>query len=182
MRLNLSARTRMGRIVSATGIGIALGLLSTLAFVAPTSGAQNGVVFVRMPVGAGTTAVPGYNPSTITVVIGVNDTVEWTNNDTTTHHTVTPGNQPVGGPWVIGSGDMAPRDSYKFQFTVPGTYSYKCDYHSLMMGTVVVKGTATPTPEFPAAYLAIIFFAVVAAIMVAAPRLRPGPMASQPSG
>jgi hypothetical protein len=126
-----------------------------------------------MPTGSGTTVIPGYNPSTITVVIGVNDTVTWTNNDTVSH-TVTPGNQPVGGPWVTGSGAMLPKDSYSFQFTVPGTYSYKCDYHSLMMGSVVVKGTATPTPEFPIASLAIVFFAVIAAIMLAAPRFRLG--------
>lgn len=181
MRRNYSAQTRMFRTVSSAAIGVTLGLLSVLAFASPVSGAVNGTVHVSMPAGAGTTSIPGYTPSTVTVVIGVNDTVMWTNNDTA-HHTVTPGNQPVGGPWVVGSGDMAPKDSYSFQFTVPGTYSYKCDYHNLMMGTVVVKGTVTPTPEFPAASLAIIFFAVVAAIMVAVPRLWPGPMASHPSG
>ena len=40
----------------------------------------------NIPQGAeANTAVPGYSPATITVVIGVNNTVQWTNNDVAPH-------------------------------------------------------------------------------------------------
>ena len=40
---------------------------------------------------------PGYTPDTITLVIGVNNTVAWTNNDSV-HHTVTSTSAPSGPP------------------------------------------------------------------------------------
>jgi FtsP/CotA-like multicopper oxidase with cupredoxin domain len=66
-----------------------------------------------------------------------------------------------------------PTKVYSFTFAVPGTYTYSCAYHSTMAGTIVVKPGVTTTPEFPAAWLAVILFAVIAAVMLVAPRLRP---------
>jgi plastocyanin len=139
----------------------------------PVASAQSTVV-VSIPFGSGApSGAPGYAPDIVTVVVGVNNTVMWTQNDTGHNHTVTPKDQPAGGGWLAGSGNMVPKSAYSFTFTVPGTYNYLCAYHSWMTGTVIVKA-ATPTPEFPVAYLAMIFFAVIAAIMVAAPRLHSG--------
>jgi hypothetical protein len=73
---------------------------------------------------------------------------------------------------------MAQNAIYSFTFTVPGTYTYSCAYHSTMAGTIVVKPGVTTTPEFPAASLAVILFAVIAAVMLVAPRLRPSRMVS----
>jgi plastocyanin len=150
----------------------ALLLLSGLAMALPAASAQSTVV-VSMPAGAGNpSGAPGYAPDTITIVIGVNNTVVWENNDTATNHNVTPKTQPTGGNWpTAGSGNMDPGAVYSFTFTVPGTYDYVCTYHSWMTGTVVVKAATTPSPEFPAAALAVVLFAVLAAVMVAAPRL-----------
>jgi plastocyanin len=79
---------------------------------------------------------PGYAPDKITLVIGVNSTVTWTNNDSA-HHTVT----SVSGNGSISSGDMAPGAKFTFAFTAPGTYQYYCVYHAWMTGTItVVKG------------------------------------------
>jgi len=75
---------------------------------------------------------PGFNPSTITVVIGINNTVIW-NNDDSAPHTVT------ANDGSFSSGNLNPGDSYTFTFTTPGTYSYHCSYHPWMKGTVVVK-------------------------------------------
>jgi plastocyanin len=200
--------------------GLALIIISGLVLSLPFANAQSTVV-VSIPNGTsslGAAGAPGYKPSSVTVVIGVNNTVTWANNDTA-HHTVTPGNEPAGATWSVGSGDMAPNAVYSFTFTVPGTYTYSCAYHNFMSGTVVVlaaavstttstsTSTTTPTsipktsttttsttttsastttststttavtsttPEFPAASLAIVLFAVIAALLVAAPRLRPG--------
>jgi len=88
--------------------------------------------------GAGTnTNSPGYSPATITVVPGVNGTITWTNNDSTSH-TVTSVNVPTGAQ-TFDSGNMAAGAKFSVTFTVPGTYTYTCSYHAWMMGTVIVK-------------------------------------------
>jgi plastocyanin len=167
----------MARRVSLSSGAAVLALLSGLTMALPASGAQTGVA-VSIPSGAGLAAsAPGYMPSSITVVIGVNNTVTWTNADPV-HHTVTPSTEPAGNPWTVGSGDMAQNAVYSFTFTVPGTYTYGCAYHSTMAGTIVVKAGVTTTPEFPTASLAAILFAVIAAVMLAAPRLRPSRIGS----
>jgi plastocyanin len=73
-----------------------------------------------------------YSPDSITVVIGVNNTVKWTNNDTATH-TVTAN----GGSFD--SGPIAPGATFTYEFLVPGVYEYHCTYHPWMTGTVTVK-------------------------------------------
>ena len=82
---------------------------------------------------AGGKTTYGYSPDTITVVIGINNTVFWTNGDSAPH-TVT---SDTAG--VFNSGNMNSGDTFQFTFTTPGTYTYHCTYHSWMQGTVVVK-------------------------------------------
>jgi len=77
---------------------------------------------------------PGFAPDTVTVVMGVNNTVTWTNNDVAAH-TVT----SVAGNGTISSSNMNPNATFTYTFTAPGTYHYYCLYHSWMTGTVVVK-------------------------------------------
>lgn len=81
---------------------------------------------------------PGYAPDKITVVMGVNNTVEWTNNDSI-HHTVTTTSAPSGGGF--NSGNMNQGATCTHTFGVPGTYQYDCIYHSWMTGTIVVKAS-----------------------------------------
>jgi plastocyanin len=109
-------------------------------------------VAVSIPSGAGTgpSAAPGYAPDTIKVVMGTNNTVTWTNNDSA-HHTVT----SVSGNGSISSGDMAPGATFNYTFTAPGTYKYICNYHTWMSGTVVVKAGSASAPPPPAAGLMI---------------------------
>jgi len=89
-------------------------------------------VKVDMKGAAGNPSSPGFNPSTISVVIGINNTVVW-NNDDTAPHTVT------ANDGSFSSGNLNPGDSYSFTFTTPGTYAYHCSYHSWMKGIVIVK-------------------------------------------
>ncbi len=80
------------------------------------------------------TTSPGYSPATTTVVIGVNNTVVWTNKDTV-FHTVT----ATDGSY--NSGTIFAGQDWSHTFTQPGTYSYYfCQYHPWMKGTVIVKG------------------------------------------
>ena len=93
---------------------------------------------VDIPSGAGMQMVPGnefYSPSTLTVVIGVNNTVTWVNNDDVPH-TVT------ASDGSFNSGNLNAGQSWSHTFTTPGTYTYYCSYHSWMKGTIIVKAAA----------------------------------------
>jgi len=70
-------------------------------------------------------------PATITVVIGVNNTVIWTNNDSI-YHTVTSYTS------VFNSGLLNSGNSWNYTFTTPGTYNYHCTLHLFMTGSVIV--------------------------------------------
>lgn len=96
----------------------------------PTAALQG--VAVVIPAGTGASTSLNYSPSTIKVVIGVNSTVTWVNQDTAIH-TVTATDKSFD------SGDIKPGASFTFTFTTPGTYTYGCIYHAWMKGTVVVE-------------------------------------------
>lgn len=99
----------------------------------------------------GSTTLYGYDPSTTTVVIGVNNTVVWTNKDVAFHTATSNAGDPASFESGCINGQGAPCasagvDSYQFTFTVPGTYLYHCDYHPWMLGKViVVQGSGTTT-------------------------------------
>jgi plastocyanin len=98
-------------------------------------GTSTSALKVSLVIGAGSdTSSIGYSPKTITVVIGVNDTVSWVNNDNAPH-TVTANDASFL------SGNIAPGGSFTYTFTRAGTYSYHCVYHPWMTGTVVVKSS-----------------------------------------
>jgi len=90
------------------------------------------IVQVSIENGAGVNPnSPGYSPSNITVVIGINNTVKWVNYDSMPH-TVT----AVNGSFD--SGNLDPGQSFVHTFNTPGTYVYVCIYHHWMEGTVIV--------------------------------------------
>ena len=70
-------------------------------------------------------------PSTITVVLGKNNTVFWVNNDFTPH-TVT------SDSGAFNSGILTPASSWNFTFTTPGNYTYHCSIHLWMKGAILV--------------------------------------------
>jgi plastocyanin len=82
--------------------------------------------------GANASLPQTYSPDPVTVVIGVNNTVTWVNNDTAPH-TVT------ANDGSFDSGNIAPTGTFTFTFTTPGTYHYHCIYHPWMVATVIVK-------------------------------------------
>lgn len=94
---------------------------------------------------AGSTTLYGYDPLTITVVVGVNNTVVWTNEDAAFHTATAASTDPVSfdSGCLNGVGAPCPTSSggstFQFTFTVPGTYVYHCLYHPWMQGTVIVK-------------------------------------------
>jgi len=174
MANNLHANLMTSRKILAVASGLVLLIVSGMAMALPVANAQTTVV-VNIPAGAGVgpSAAPGFSPQNVTVVIGVNNTVMWTNNDTNnggTDHTVTSSSVPSGAA-AFDSGIMKEGATFTQTFMTPGTYEYHCSIHSWMKGSVVVL-PASSVPEFPAAYLALILFAVIAAVIVATSRLR----------
>lgn len=67
-----------------------------------------------------------------TVTINVGDSVTWTNNDTVSHTVTSDGDN-------FDSGSIAPGETFALDFSPAGTYSYHCDFHPSMTGTVVVE-------------------------------------------
>jgi plastocyanin len=87
-----------------------------------------------------------YSPSTVTVSVG--DSVTWTNNDEAPH-TATADDDS----WDTGT--LAQNGTGAVTFDTAGEYSYHCDIHPNMTGTVVVEAAAagggggTPAPTNP---------------------------------
>jgi plastocyanin len=82
-----------------------------------------------------------FEPDQLTVAPGT--TVTWVN-DGQTPHTSTADD----GTWD--SGTLQPGESFSFTFDEPGTYSYLCEIHPEMTGTVDVSGgdeATTASPE-----------------------------------
>jgi plastocyanin len=98
-----------------------------------TSGsAQNGVKINIAPNAGLNTSSPGYFPPSVKLIIGVNNTIVWTNNDSAPH-TVT------SNDGSFSSGNMNPNDQFSWTFQTPGTYQYHCSYHPWMKGTIIVQ-------------------------------------------
>ena len=97
---------------------------------------------ISIPKGAGGNSsskadISGFAPGNVTVVIGLNNTITWTNNDVSPH-TVTSTDLPPGVA-TFNSGILAQGETYTMTFTVPGVYKYDCSLHLWMKGEVVVK-------------------------------------------
>jgi len=100
---------------------------------ATSSTGSAGSVNVKINPGSGlNTTSEYYTPSSITVVIGVNNTVVWKNYDSM-EHTVTATDKSFD------SGLIEPGQSFSWTFNSPGTYTYYCALHPWMRGTVIVK-------------------------------------------
>jgi plastocyanin len=83
-----------------------------------------------------TVADYSFTPQTIVVVVGVNNTVVWTNNGPHVHTVAANDNS-------FASEDLSVGSNFTHTFTVPGNYSYHCSIHTFMKGTVIVEGAAT---------------------------------------
>jgi len=119
--------------------GIALAALIILGLflyrnVIPSNPTEVVVIIAK---GAGENLHLGFEPSEITIVIGVNNTVVWKNEDSDWHtaHSNIP---------EFNSGLIQPGDSFTHTFQRTGIYPYHCDPHPWMTGIVTVK-SATST-------------------------------------
>ncbi len=110
----------------------------------------SGVACIAAPANA---AAVNFAPINITVVIGVNNTIRWTNQDTVQHTIVV---CPVGGGQtcspsaaVASSPILSQGDTFEATLNATGTYHFYCSIHpTTMRGTIVVlagSGASTST-------------------------------------
>lgn len=104
-----------------------------------SSSVDRSIVIVIIPKNSSIFGGANFTPSEFTVVIGVNNTIEWINEDVLSAHSVTALEVPTGfakfDPVIIGSGQ-----TFTMKLTVPGTYIYYCLWHpGWLRGTITVK-------------------------------------------
>lgn len=95
-----------------------------------------GVVLVVIPSGAATNLSLDFEPATVTVVLGVNNTIMWMNEDST-NHSVSFVSNPLG--YIRGSPLIMPGKTYSIVLNDPGTYTYQDSFYpNWMKGTITV--------------------------------------------
>jgi plastocyanin len=72
-----------------------------------------------------------FEPKTLTVPVGTR--VVWTNHDEEPHVVTS-----AGGTFVS-SKALDSGDTYAVMFLKPGTYTYYCSIHPMMVGTIIVQ-------------------------------------------
>ena len=110
-----------------------------------STAAATAAVKIILPSGVSLNHALDFTPSTLTIVIGVNNTVTWVNQDST-DHTATFSVVPAGvTASSISASDIPPGTSFgPITFTVAGTYMYHCQFHpGWMRGTIIVKSASS---------------------------------------
>jgi hypothetical protein len=99
-------------------------------------GQQIQIVVVIIPPGAGSDPRLGFEPAVFSIVIGVNNTVIWKNEDSTWHtaHSNVP---------EFYSNYIEPGGNFTHNFQRPGIYPYHCDPHPWMTGKITVLPPST---------------------------------------
>lgn len=131
-----------GLLLSIGIIGIIVGAAIAGEFVLKLQpglgGGTASVGTVIMPQGVGSNTALTFSPSTVTLIIGVNNTVTFVNKDSVTHTVTATDNS-------FNSGDIPAGKSWTNTFSSPGKFPYYCIYHSgWMRGTIVVKSGTGP--------------------------------------
>jgi plastocyanin len=96
------------------------------------------------PGGAGTASVAiqnyAYSPSNVNISVG--GSVQWTNNDATTHSVTADAtggfSNDLSGTMPGSYGGMTAGGTFTQMFPAAGTFTYHCRYHASMHGTVTV--------------------------------------------
>lgn len=84
------------------------------------------------PAAANTVQISNFNFSPATVTVKAGDTVTWTNNDSVEH-------SATADDSSFDTGLIGPGKSGTFTFAKAGTYTYHCQVHPTMKGTIIVQ-------------------------------------------
>jgi len=108
---------------------------------------QSGTACIAMPANASSL---NFSPMNVTVVMGTNNTIVWTNQDTIQHTVYV---CPVGGGQICSpsvaiaySTFLSHGDTFQVTLNATGTYHFFCSIHpATMRGTIVVVGGSNST-------------------------------------
>jgi len=131
----LSSPRSIGGALTVATLLLVIGGVSYGAFFAPSVSTSNAVTITIVPGASNPSNAAGhFVPSTIIVLIGVNNTISWVNQDYSIH-TVTSNSN------LFNSGLLNFGDKWSYTFSTAGTYAYHCAIHPYMNGTVIVKSS-----------------------------------------
>jgi len=134
-------------LTAVAGIGYYLGTPTLKPSVTPTLGSCPTAAHVVVDNSAASkTSTKNYQPPGLSVVIGVNNTVTWTDEDPGFERHVISVAVPPGGPeWDLNMTDTPGANTQCVSLTAPGTYTYEMFVPYIVAGTIVVKGSASST-------------------------------------
>jgi plastocyanin len=121
-------------VLVSVGLGIGLSYLGAPHLYGGESGSINpppGAVVVMMAKGSSSNQAIGFLPTNITVVLGVNSTVIFYNNDIAVHTATS----------TVRAFDTGPVNAGQYvavTFNQTGVYEYICQYHPWMIGLINV--------------------------------------------
>ncbi len=135
------------------GLIVAGGVASLFIFrlqpqISGTGACTSGASCIAMPANA---SALNFSPVNVTVVMGVNNTIRWSNQDTVQHTIVV---CPAGGGQlcspsvaVASSAILSHGDTFQVTLNATGVYHFFCSIHpATMRGTIrVVAGTTSST-------------------------------------
>lgn len=129
-----------GEAFFSTGSTVTPSSVNTLVVAsAGPNGPYSKVVDINMQAGPVTDqSLSVLMPDVATLVVGVNNTVQFTNQDETSVHTVASYSVPAGAT-SFSSGALKLGASYSLTLSVRGTYYYGCTECPWMRGVIVVR-------------------------------------------
>ncbi len=141
MIADLNVTTEAGYQQYLAAIAPSTSTATTSVSTAPTT------VTVVMPQGVGSDQSLNFQPSSIHVTIGVNNTITFKDQDNTAPHNVWFTSIPSGATNPNSAAgqssfyQLTNGDSVTYTLTTPGTYKFECQFHSgWMQGTITVTG------------------------------------------
>jgi cytochrome c oxidase subunit II len=93
---------------------------------------------IILPSGVGNDQSLNFQPSTLTVAAGT--TITFVDQDNSAIHDVDFMTGPSGATLPSTSSNLKDGDTFTVTLTTPGTYTYVCDYHTWMKGSITVTG------------------------------------------
>ena len=138
-------------ILAIVVVAIVVTAIAGYIYVGSLSSAKPMVTVIRIPLGSSTEPT-GFSvgnfqanfangtypfPVNVTVTIGVNNSIEWVNDDTV-GHTATALVAPAGA-LKFNSGLISEGKSFSVALNVPGVYKYTCAWHNWLAGKITVN-------------------------------------------
>jgi len=123
-------------------VGSLLGALGITACGGSSPTASNGGSKPGAAASSASVSIQNYTYSPSNVSINAGGSVQWANNDATTHSVTADAaggfTMDLGGTMTDSYGGMSAGGTFTQKFNASGTFTYHCRYHASMHGTVTV--------------------------------------------